>query len=171
MSKTSPPKIRRRGPPPRPADGGGNDPGKPPAIVMPAEEQPKKPRNRGWFPENVSGNPRGRPRGARGVKTIFRKVLGERISVRTPKGKRKIDYFEVLLLKERQLAMDGDWRARRTLLELGMKMLPNDEEGNPDVAIDQPFTETDQQILEWFESELRARIASEKGDPANDIQH
>jgi hypothetical protein len=98
-------------------------------------------------------------------------VLGERISVRTPKGKRKIDYFEVLLLKERQRAMDGDWRARRTLLELGMKMLPNDEEGNPDLAIDEPFTETDQQILDWFEGELRARIAGEKDDPSDDTEH
>jgi hypothetical protein len=76
------------------------------------------------------------------------------VTVRLPSGSKKLSVFEALLLKERDLAFSGDWRARRTIFELGRWALPEDllEEAGVSPAID---NETDRAILEWFEEELR----------------
>ena len=87
---------------------------------------------------------------------MVRKILLEPVSVRLPSGPRKISVFEALYLKERDLAFSGDWRARKTMLELGRWALPEDvvEEVGLTPATD---SEADRAILDWFEEEVRRK--------------
>ena len=75
--------------------------------------------NKGSFQKGVSGNLKGRPKGAKGVKPMIRKALSSLVDVKTSRGATKVAIFEALVKKEVALAADGDWRARRTVFELG----------------------------------------------------
>jgi hypothetical protein len=58
-----------------------------------------------------------------------------------------------LVLKERELALQGDWRARKTMLELGRWAMP--EEVVEEAGLAPPeASEADRSIIEWFESEV-----------------
>jgi len=122
----------------------------------------KRQPNSGSFRKGEpSRNPNGRPKGAKGKKSVVRKVLLEPVTVRLPGGSRKLTVFEALLLRERDLAFSGDWRARKTMLELGRWALPDDvlEEAGVAPATD---PETDRAILEWFEEEVRQQERQKK---------
>jgi len=122
----------------------------------------KRQPNSGSFRKGEpSRNPKGRPKGAKGKKSVVRKVLLEPVTVRLPGGPRKLTVFEALLLRERDLAFSGDWRARKTMLELGRWALPDDVLEDAGVA---PATdpETDRAIVEWFEEEVRQQERQKK---------
>ncbi len=82
-------------------------------------------------------------------------MLGK-VKVRTPQGVRKVTFFETLLIKERELAIQGDWRARKTMLEIGRWSMPEDVVEDLGVSLAEP-SEADRAVLEWFEAELRER--------------
>ncbi len=121
----------------------------------PAGKKKRKP-NKGSFKPGVSGNKNGRPKGAKGTKTIVRKVLGEKVEIRTPEGPKKVTLFEGLLRKEVQRAADGDWRARNTVLMLARWALPELSPSDSDAASGTPAvdTETDNAIIAWFSGKL-----------------
>ena len=128
-------------------------------------EEPLKKRvpNSGSFKKGEpSRNPKGRPKGAKGRKAVVRKILLEPVTVRLPTGPKKLTVFEALLLKERDLAFSEDWRARKTMLELGRWALPEDvlEEAGVAPSAD---TETDRAILAWFEDEVRQKDQQKGG--------
>lgn len=131
----------------------------PKRLIADSEGKPRKKRlpNSGSFKKGEpSRNPHGRPKGAKGHKAVIRKILLEPVSVRLPSGPRKISAFEALYLKERDLAFSGDWRARKTMLELGRWALPEEvvEEAGLRPVTD---SEVDRAILEWFEEEIRRK--------------
>lgn len=158
MSNSSPPlapvRIRQR-PQPKRSASEASDP--PERLIADSGGGPRKKRqpNSGSFKKGEpSRNPSGRPKGAKGKKSVVRKVLLERVTVRLPSGPKKLTVFEALLLKERDMAFSGDWRARKTMLELGRWSLPDDvlEDAGIAAATD---PETDRAIIEWFEEEVR----------------
>ena len=108
-----------------------------------------------------SRNPKGRPKGAKGVKAMARKVLLEPVTIRMPSGQKNVPVFLALLLQERDLAFQKDWRARKTMLEIGRWSLPEDvlEEAGVSPAND---PETDRAIISWFEEEVRLRELQKK---------
>ena len=151
-----PVRIRRR-PVPQPENRTRPEPHE--RLIADSIEGPRKKRlpNSGSFKKGQpSCNPAGRPKGAKGKKAIVRKVLLERVTVRLPSGSEKLTVFEALLLRERDMAFAGDWRARKTLLELARWALPEDvlEEAGITPSTD---SETDRAILEWFEEEVRQK--------------
>ena len=86
----------------------------------------------------------------------------EKVTVRLPSGPKRLTVFEALVLKERDLAFSGEWRARKTMLELGRWALPEDmldEVGVPPVT----DTEIDRAILDWFEDEIRQKAQRNSG--------
>jgi hypothetical protein len=124
---------------------------------VPAPTRKKRLPNSGSFRKGEkSRNPFGRPKGAKGKKSVVSKVLMEPVTVRLPSGSKKVSVFEALLLKERDLAFSGDWRAHKTMLELGRWALPEDvlEESGLAPATD---SETDREILEWFKNEVQEK--------------
>jgi len=160
-STVNPPiRIRRRSvPQPDAGPQGRSDETTAPAerVIADPPQQGRKKRlpNTGSFKKGEpSRNPNGRPKGAKGKKAIVRKIVLEPVTVRLPSGPKRLSIFEALLLKERDLAFSGDWRARKTMLELGRWALPEDALDEAGVA---PATdpETDRAILEWFEEEVR----------------
>ena len=113
--------------------------------------------NSGSFKKgDPSRNPKGRPKGAKGIKAMARKVLLESVTIRMPSGQKNVPVFLALLLQERDLAFQKDWRARKTMLEIGRWSLPDDvlEEAGVSPVTD---PETDRAIIEWFEEELRLK--------------
>ncbi len=144
----------------------GREPGQPRVTADPAGRQRKREPNRGSFAKGSSGNRRGRPRGAKGMKTTVRKAFASRIDLQTKRGPRRVAIFGALLKKELQLAAEGDWRARRTVFELAKWALGETGENplNPDDTAPGELTATGQAIIDWFVDEIRAQDNPEGDD-------
>ena len=116
----------------------------------------KRQPNSGSWTKGVSPNPKGRPKGAKGLKTIARKILSEKVTVRSATGPRKVRLVEGLMRKEVELAVSGDWRARRTILELSKWALGDIAEtpGGERAPAPEELSPTDQAILDMFAEEI-----------------
>lgn len=78
----------------------------------------RRPPKSGQFKKGVSGNPGGRPRGSRNMRSVFRDVMRQKISV-TENGKtRRIPALEVMLRRLANEAMRSDPRALRLILPM-----------------------------------------------------
>jgi hypothetical protein len=122
----------------------------------PDPERRRREPNAGSMKKGETRNPNGRPRGAKGIKLIARQVLLTKMVVREGGKTRKLSYYQALLMKEGQLAAEGDWRARRTMLELGKWALADEAPSQPGEATASETTAADEAIIKWFEEEARA---------------
>ncbi|MCD2317269.1 DUF5681 domain-containing protein [Sphingomonas sp. IC-11] len=78
-----------------------------------------KPPTQHRFKRGQSGNPRGRPKGARGFKTLVEEMLSELVTVNVAGRKRKVSVVVAALKRLAQKAVnDGDPRALDRLLGL-----------------------------------------------------
>ena len=86
---------------------------------MPRERKPTgdyevgygRPPKHTRFKKGVSGNPKGRPKGAKGMRTIVREVLTAKVSVRTPAGVKRISKMEAMVHKQAEIGFTGNLRA------------------------------------------------------------
>lgn len=103
----------------------------------------KPPRHTRWK-KGQSGNPSGRPKGARGLKTDLRAELISRMEI-SMNGKRVSGTKQQLMLRTLTArAAAGDVRATRLLIDLVMQVFgPEDEASGP-----KQLSRTDQQILD-----------------------
>jgi len=77
-----------------------------------------KPPLRTKFKKGKSGNPRGRPKGSRNIKTLFKEKLEEKITV-TENGRRKvISKQEALVAVVINKALGGDLRSVNLLMPI-----------------------------------------------------
>ena len=133
-----------------------------PRLIADAAGNParkKREPNSGSFPVGVSGNRNGRPKGARGAKTIIRDELTRSLAVPTSRGSKKITIYQGLVKREISLASEGDHRARKTLLELGRWALEESADA-PVLANQKTPAESSvasQAIIDWFTEEVRTR--------------
>ena len=97
--------------------GSGGTDGAKPGGEAPNSESPGfwEPPRRGRFKKGVSGNPSGRPKGSRNLKTDLGKMLKKRITVREDGEVRKITQQEAILLGLFNQALKGDAKARNSL--------------------------------------------------------
>jgi len=103
------------------------------------------------FEPGRSGNPRGRPPGAKNMKTLLSKALNELVVVTEPGGRRKVSKREAIVTQLVNRSAKADYKAIQILL--GML---RDIEGNTDAhSSDAAFTEADQQIIQRIRSRLR----------------
>jgi hypothetical protein len=107
----------------------------PEATVTPAAPAPAKrnytvgyarPPKHTQFKKGKSGNPKGRPKGAKGLKTIARELLSEKVSVRTAGGIKKMRKIEAMVHKVMEKAFAGDMRAIHSLLQLYASSVPDE---------------------------------------------
>jgi hypothetical protein len=111
------------------------------------------------FKVGKSGNPTGRPRGARGVGSILQDVIRQKIAV-TENGKtRRIPALEVMLRRLANDAMRSDPKALKLLLSLVDRYA---ESPSVDVDINEILAE-DKAILAEFLQRPRANATSRKG--------
>ena len=77
-----------------------------------------KPPKAGQFRKGQSGNPRGRPKGARGVKTLLDEALSKEITVSEGGQTSRVSKREALILSLITKALKGDIRAAGQVLKL-----------------------------------------------------
>lgn len=119
----------------------------------------KKPPKSTQFQPGQSGNPNGRKKGTKGMKTLARETLTAKVTVRTTDGTKKMARIEALMHKLIELAMKGNPRAMLALFRLYENAIPDHEDADGADKAAPPLTETDEAIL----AELRTLLLSEGG--------
>lgn len=108
-----------------------------------------KPPKHTQFKPGQSGNPKGRPKGAKGLTTIAREVLTRKVHVRTAEGVKTMSHMEALVFKQTELAMKGNPRALIELMKLYEKAVcePVQSVESAPVLNDEDLTAADRKIL------------------------
>jgi hypothetical protein len=116
----------------------------------------RKPPVHTRFKPGQSGNPRGRPKQARGLKTLSREILTQKVAVRTANGEKKIAKIEVVLQKTIELAMKGNARALGEVMKLYAAAVPDTSVDAAETA-PEDLTATDLAMLEALKLQILAQ--------------
>jgi hypothetical protein len=76
-----------------------------------------KPPRQHQFRPGQSGNPKGRPKGAKNTAILLREILDRKIEVRTGSTVRKISVREAMLTRFAESALKGDTKSAAFLLQ------------------------------------------------------
>ena len=112
-----------------------------------------KPPANSQFKPGQSGNPKGRKKGAKGMKTLAQQTLTAKVSVRTSNGDHKMMRIEALLHKLVELAMKGNPRALLALFSMYQEAIP-EIVGSDSEQLAPPLTQTDQATLAMLKNIL-----------------
>jgi Family of unknown function (DUF5681) len=107
------------------------------------------------FKPGRSGNPKGRPKGAKNEDTILTNLLNRRIDIREAGRLRKITVLEAMLLKFAEEALKGDPKAATFLLNRYRP--PDSEEGSGN-----EISQEDQEILDAFTKRVQDQFKGKK---------
>ena len=111
-----------------------------------------KPPRRTRFTKGQSGNPRGRVRGGKNLKTLLDETLNEPVIVAENGGRRKISKLRAIIKQVVNQSAKGDWRMAKMLLDF---IRENERSNEPASAETSAFSEADEKVLE----QLRARFS------------
>jgi hypothetical protein len=106
----------------------------------------KRPPRASQFKLGQSGNPKGRPKGSRNLKTDLNDLMKKRIEIREDGEARQISRQEAILLSLFGRAARGDVKASTTLINMVMKLNPEVRDGSESTDI----SKNDQDIIEDF---------------------
>ena len=118
----------------------------------------KRPPKETQFKPGQSGNPNGRPKGARNLKTDLADELQERIVLREGGERRTVSKQRAMLKRLMERALNGDTRAASLIINMAARFLDQTE----DEEHATPLAETDLEILEAYEARLMARRESRR---------
>ena len=119
-----------------------------------------RPPEHSKFKRGQSGNPKGRPKEAKGLKTLTRKILTEKVTVRTPSGPRRMSKMEAGLLKMTEKAFSGDMRALQALATLYSQSVPEERAESSGPASQDTLDEHDAAALAAFTTIVRSSITT-----------
>jgi hypothetical protein len=117
-----------------------------------------KPPKDSQFKKGESGNPRGRAKYTRNLKTDLTKILGKKISVREGDRKFKVSGQEGVLMSLMAKCLKGDTKAITTLVNLAVRIFGL-EGAFPDAT--ERLTPQEQQMLTEWDDRLRNLASSE----------
>ena len=117
----------------------------------------KRPPRHSQFQPGRSGNPKGRPKTAKGLHTLVRDTLTQKVAVRTANGTKKISRIEAVLQKTVEQAMKGNPRALAELIKLYSNAVPNETAQIVPELRDEDLTATDLATLEELRILLNPR--------------
>lgn len=112
----------------------------------------RKPPKHTRFKPGESGNPRGRSKGTKNLKTDLMEELREKIVIREGDRSQKVSKQRALLKSVVNRAIKGDARATNVALSAMMRLLDTGE-GAPDV--EDVFIDDELEILRAFEERAR----------------
>jgi len=107
-----------------------------------------KPPRHTRFEKGRSGNPKGRPSGAKNLSTLFNEALNETVIVAENGGRRKISKRQAIVKQIVNKAAKGDWRCTKLLLDLPQ------ESGSP-TEPESSFDAADAKVIEQLKTRLR----------------
>jgi Family of unknown function (DUF5681) len=110
-----------------------------------------KPPRHTRFEKGRSGNPKGRPSGAKNLSTLFIEALNETVIIAENGGRRKISKRQAIVKQIVNKAAKGDWRCTKLLLELPQ------ETGSPTEpeSSESSFGAADKRTIEQLNARLR----------------
>lgn len=111
-----------------------------------------KPPKNTQFKRGKSGNPRGRPKGTKNLKTDLMEELEEKIVVHEGDRSRKISKQRAMIKSLMNRVLKGDIRAATTLLNMTMKLLDTGVEAEPEEA--EELHDDDLEILEAYKQRI-----------------
>jgi hypothetical protein len=116
-----------------------------------------KPPRETRFVKGRSGNPRGRPRGAKSFNTLLSDKLNEPVTVAENGGRRKISKREAIVTQLVNRSAAADFRAIKILLDIVRDIERQTEPISSETA---EFSEADERVLK----QLRARFSIRESD-------
>jgi len=131
---------------------------------MTAAKGYKKPPTHTQFAKGKSGNPRGRPKGARNLTTELRDELSERISITEGGVKRMVSKQRGLVKTLYARSIQGDMRAMSQLVKLIGNYLDDDVPAPAGEAV----RAEDETVIRLFEERVRRRVGNPETDDEND---
>src|ERR1700758_304848 len=117
-----------------------------------------KPPPRTRFKKGQSGNPRGRPPGAKNLKTLLSEALNEMVVVTENGGRRKVAKRRAIITQLVNRSATADFRAIKILLDILREIESHTEPAPPETSA---FSEADEEVLE----QLRARFSLRNSKP------
>jgi hypothetical protein len=112
----------------------------------------KRPPKSGQFKQGRSGNPKGRPKGARNFLTLLEQELGQSIIVNENGRKKKITRLQAMVKRMVAGALQGEHRSLLTLIEI-LKRTGRFE----DASIDSLLPEDYETILDSYVAQRQKR--------------
>jgi hypothetical protein len=103
-----------------------------------------KPPKKSQYRPGQSGNPKGRPKGAKSLKSVLQKELTSKIEIKVQGKKTKATKLEAAIMKLVNDALSGNAKALSELLKLAAVHMPQDADG---VSNTLPPSEEDQALL------------------------
>lgn len=116
-----------------------------------------KPPKKNQFKKGKSGNPKGRPKGGKNLKTDILEELAEFIAIQEAGKVKKITKQRAMVKSLVAKGIKGDAKTTTSLFAMVFKMLGDEMDTDEDL---QP-TVSDLEILERFEERLRKKILAE----------
>ena len=111
-----------------------------------------KPPRHTRFKKGQSGNPRGRPRGAKNLPTLLSEALNERVIVTENGGQRSITKRQAIITQLVNRSATADLRAIKILLDILRDIEGQTEPASPETSA---FSEADEKVIE----QLKARFS------------
>ena len=118
-----------------------------------------KPPIANQFKQGVSGNPRGRPKGSRNIRSAAQKVFTSEVVVRQGGRTRRISRIAAILLKLSEKALQGNERAAQTSTQWAEKLGLFREGGSEPVQDLSQLTDEELQLLEQLSQKVKIRPA------------
>ena len=105
------------------------------------------------FEKGRSGNPKGRPSGAKNLSTLFIEALNETVIIAENGGRRKISKRQAIVKQIVNKAAKGDWRCTKLLLELPQETGSATERESSESS----FGAADKRTIEQLKARLRGK--------------
>jgi hypothetical protein len=116
----------------------------------------RKPPRRTRFRKGQSGNPRGRPSGAKNLSTMLSEALNELVIVAENGRRRKITKRKAIIMQVVNRAAKGYWRDTKLILDIEQNIERRTDAAAPEAA---DFGEADNKVIK----QLKARLNRIKG--------
>jgi len=99
------------------------------------------------FRPGTSGNPKGRKKGSKNIKTLIRQAMTETITVQEGSKSRRVSKIEGVVLRQLQSALKGNDRSAMAVVKMAMQLgFLEEPHGEPAEAT--ALSATDEQILQ-----------------------